>query len=361
MGRTTRDSFIDGFERGRERAKKGSFRRGMKDLLGLHDPSELEELEETEEEKTEESEEKSEDDVKTADSADTPSTSADNPAPADVPDGTDAKGDKPEAEDNTAPAEKLPGIPPVPEGEEFAGQSAGSAPVTEQMATNEVVIGTNKIQAQRGDDKMKVALDIVDLSGKYEGEKLPIAAAQLYATKGESLNPKLAEIVKFAIINNKEVREFIASQIPGLIKEFPDGAKAYSEAVNSVARDIRVKPAVWCPVDRKIYDSEDTALDNLEKGDIISYSKGVWKFKRVWLRTDSDGCILEQDGTLTEGEVRKLVSTLPKEIQAETYVKLNLEPPKAAKGDSNKGAPRKGNTGKKNSPGKGGDQPSDAG
>ncbi|MBR2863993.1 hypothetical protein IKE88_00360 [Candidatus Saccharibacteria bacterium] len=204
-------------------------------------------------------------------------------------------------------------------------KSSGKAPANEEMMTNEVFVGTNKIQAQLKEPAIEASLDIVDTLAKYDKENLPLAAAQLFATNGKTLNRKLADIIQFAIRYNAETRAFISREIPGIIAEYPEQLQAYSVAVNRVASDIRIKHLFYCPIDRNLYDSEDLAFEHLGKSDIIALTRGVWSFADAWVRTDSDGKIIEQDGTLTESEVRNLISGLPRDIQAETADKLHIK------------------------------------
>lgn len=210
-------------------------------------------------------------------------------------------------------------------GDAKKSQKSGKAPANEEMMTNEVFVGTNKIQAQLKEPAIEASLDIVDTLAKYDKENLPLAAAQLFATNGKTLNSKLADIIQFAIKYNAETRAFISREIPGIITEYPEQLQAYSAAVNRVASDIRVKHLIFCPIDRNLYDSEDLAFDHLGKSDIIAFSRGAWKFADAWVRTDSDGKIIEQDGTMTESEVRNLIAGLPKAIQQETADKLHIK------------------------------------
>lgn len=204
-------------------------------------------------------------------------------------------------------------------------QKSGKAPANEEANVNEVFVGTSKIQAQPKEPAMELSMNIVDRLARYEKENLPLAAAQLFATNGQILDPNLEKLIHIAIENNPATRAFISRHIPAIMEEYPEQLSAYSAAVNKIASDIRIKHLFYCPIDRNLYDSEDLAFEHLGKSDIIALTRGAWSFQDAWVRTDSDGKIIEQDGTMTEAEVRNLISGLPKAIQAETADKLHIK------------------------------------
>lgn len=204
-------------------------------------------------------------------------------------------------------------------------KKSGKAPANEEANVNEVFVGTSKIQAQPKEPAMELSMNIVDRLARYEKENLPLAAAQLFATNGQILDPNLEKLIHIAIENNPATRAFISRHIPAIMEEYPEQLSAYSAAVNKIASDVRVKHLFYCPIDRNLYDSEDLAFEHLGKSDIIALTRGSWSFQDAWVRTDSDGKIVEQDGTLTEAEVRNLISGLPRDIQAETADKLHIK------------------------------------
>ena len=204
-------------------------------------------------------------------------------------------------------------------------QKSGKAPANEEANVNEVFVGTSKIQAQPKEPAMELSMNIVDRLARYEKENLPLAAAQLFATNGQILDPNLEKLIHIAIENNPATRAFISRHIPAIMEEYPEQLSAYSAAVNKIASDVRVKHLFYCPIDRNLYDSEDLAFEHLGKSDIIALTRGSWSFQDAWVRTDSDGKIVEQDGTLTEAEVRNLIAGLPKAIQQETADKLHIK------------------------------------
>lgn len=248
-----------------------------------------------------------------------------------IEDGADEanKSNKPDPDEKDDKSEEKPDDEPKNSSDtgvtDKKSQKSGKAPANEEANVNEVFVGTSKIQAQPKEPAMELSMNIVDRLARYEKENLPLAAAQLFATNGQILDPNLEKLIHIAIENNPATRAFISRHIPAIMEEYPEQLSAYSAAVNKIASDVRVKHLFYCPIDRNLYDSEDLAFEHLGKSDIIALTRGSWSFQDAWVRTDSDGKIVEQDGTLTEAEVRNLISGLPRDIQAETADKLHIK------------------------------------
>lgn len=204
-------------------------------------------------------------------------------------------------------------------------QKSGKAPANEEANVNEVFVGTSKIQAQPKEPLVDLSMNIVDALARYEKDNLPLAAAQLFATNGKTLDRNLEKLIQMAIESNQGIRAYVSRHIPAIMEEYPEQLSAYSAAVNKIASDIRIKHLFYCPIDRNLYDSEDLAFEHLGKSDIIALTRGAWSFQDAWVKTDSDGKIIEQDGTMTESEVRNLIAGLPKAIQQETADKLHIK------------------------------------
>ena len=173
----------------------------------------------------------------------------------------------------------------------------------------------------------KGTTNIADLMIRFDHEKLTASVAELLASDGKVINPKLLEIVEFAIDKNPETRKSISEKIPEFIREFPDNIKTYQASVFEVARNIRVKYMLRCPENGNLYESMEGFFEKMEVENphlAIEYGRGLRKLQEVWIKTDCDGNIIDQDKLLTEAEVRKIVLGLPKEIQDEACEKLHI-------------------------------------
>ena len=200
--------------------------------------------------------------------------------------------------------------------------------VVERQAVNQVIADSYKIRTTEGDEIMSNnGTNIADLMIRFDHEKLTASVAELLASDGKVINPKLLEIVEFAIDKNPETRKSISEKIPEFIREFPDNIKTYQASVFEVARNIRVKYMLRCPENGNLYESMEGFFEKMEVENphlAIEYGRGLRKLQEVWIKTDCDGNIIDQDKLLTEAEVRKIVLGLPKEIQDEACEKLHI-------------------------------------
>ncbi len=232
-------------------------------------------------------------------------------------------------------------------GENLIDTAVIAAEIENRQVVNDIILDSAEIRTEEGDEVMSKGINIADLMIRFDHEKLTASVAELLVSNGKSINPKLLEIVEFAINNNPETRESIAKRIPEFIREFPDQISTYQEAVFTVARNIRVKYMLRCPENNNLYESMEGFFDKMEAENphlAIEYGRGIKKLQEVWLKTDCDGHIVDQDKLLTEVEVRKIIESLPAEMQKETFDKLHI---KVVKDDSK---PRKKATGSKNHP-----------
>ncbi len=200
-----------------------------------------------------------------------------------------------------------------------------------------------KIQAEE-DNPPKPQASIIDLVRKFEGQNLPVAAAQLFAAN--QVTPELLEIIEFGILHNPAVRGIVADELSSFVEEYPEEAGKVRATLNEMSKKLSVKHIYICPIDGNLYEEKDVAFDHLEKEDVTRYAMGDWKFSDAWVRTDAAGKIVSQKGTLTEAEVRGMIEKLPEEVRLEIYQRLQIEPPKKPqKPQPQKPAKPKGNKG----------------
>lgn len=209
------------------------------------------------------------------------------------------------------------------------GNDTKQATVEEQKKVSKVIVDDTSIKAEKGDDEMaNNGVNIADLMIRFDHEKMTASIAELLTSGGRVINPKLLEVVEFAINNNPATRDFIAEKLPEFIKEYPDNIKVYQGTVFEVARNIRVKYMLRCNENGNLYGSMETFFELMEREDphlAIEYGRGIKKLQEVWVKTDCNGKIIDQDHLLTEAEVRKIVLGLPKEIQDEACEKLHIQ------------------------------------
>ena len=308
----------------------------MKDLLGIHTPDEVEAVE-----------------AETNSTNDAAEELDENGLPGqsiiDLVENTDSlkKDDEPRAEEPKAPKEepkpvkaedsKEETVPPEDDDTDYfedidskkeEESESKATEVIERQAVNQVIADSYKIRTTEGDgDMSKGTTNIADLMIRFDHEKLTASVAELLASDGKVINPKLLEIVEFAIDKNPETRKSISEKIPEFIREFPDNIKTYQASVFEVARNIRVKYMLRCPENGNLYESMEGFFEKMEVENphlAIEYGRGLRKLQEVWIKTDCDGNIIDQDKLLTEAEVRKIVLGLPKEIQDEACEKLHI-------------------------------------
>lgn len=333
----------------------------MKDLIGLHTADELKETND-----------KAATAAKTDAAADTSTTDTDDKElPGQsiidlVEKNGSAKKDESKTESKDEPKDQPKAEPASEEDsnddpdeffEEDSGDSDGStddsigndtkqATVEEQKKVSKVIVDDTSIKAEKGDDEMaNNGVNIADLMIRFDHEKMTASIAELLTSGGRVINPKLLEVVEFAINNNPNTRDYIAEKLPEFIKEYPDNIKVYQGTVFEVARNIRVKFMLRCSENGNLYESMETFFDLMERENphlAIEYGRGIKKLQEVWVKTDCNGKIIDQDHLLTEAEVRKIVLDLPGEIRDEACEKLHIpkmvvkKPSKSDKPDNKK-------------------------
>lgn len=324
----------------------------MKDLLGLHTKDELDAVEKESAEAKADADEKLDENglpgqsiidlvEEKGSSKEEPKAKADAADKADKDKADKAKSDKTESDgkaDEAKPADTADEVDSDGESENddpdeyFTDDSDASAPaegaqVEGRKAVNKVFVDDTSITAaEKGDDNM-AGVNIADLMIRFDHEKMTASIAELLTSGGKVINPKLLEIVEYAIDKNPDTRDYIADKLPEFIREYPDNIKTYQSSVFEVARNIRVKYMLRCPENGNLYESMESFFDLMEKEDphlAIEYGRGIKKLQEVWIKTDCDGKIVDQDRLLTEAEVRKIVLDLPKEIQDEACEKLHI-------------------------------------
>lgn len=191
---------------------------------------------------------------------------------------------------------------------------------------SEIVIANHNVKKDDEEDE-DMLIDLAQTTKALKEDEVAVALAQVQATNGKVVPAVLKPFVSMIIANNKETREAIAVGYESIMREFPELLDGYRQAVNDLSKDHRIKWMTKCPINNKLYESEDLAYADLDKDDILALHKGLWSFEDAWLKLDENG---EPIDVLKKAAVIKKIQSLPEEIQAAAYDELHIEKPKKA-------------------------------